>query len=584
MTKSDLEQVPGGFRTRIRYGANQRKRFTIKLLDRTAAAKRETELRALAHMLTQAGHSAQAPVILRNAAEADAARFTEIKKLAEGLCAGRFVPKPKAMTVRELGELWTEGKLHDQYPDQVRVKATADDDESRLKRHVYPIIGPLSLTDVTLEDLERVMRELKRAPRRGEKADQRKGEPPALSGATRQQVARLLVRLFNLAVYPVKALERSPIPKGFVPKLKGTKARAMLYPAEERSLLERTAIPLERRLLWGMLAREGMRLGEALNLSLADLDLDRGAVRLDKNKTDDPRAWALDPSVAMALSVYLKTFRPKVITSDALFVDEQGKPFQREGLAEQLRLDLEATGLKAKRPELFESSEQRLRIRVHDLRGVFVTVNLANGKSEAWISDRTGHRSSQMINRYRRLARTFDELDAGELAPLDDALPELKAARASALLKPRVGHELGQNSGPSSASPAQLPRMIRGSTGTRTQDQRIKKRSSTHTSDQDSENFAGSETGEDEKEHGGPPSGPPSRDVHDDEQRERAPDSSPRRALAVALSDAIRAATVAGDLHAARVAHEALGRLLEESEPGAPEVADLNSERKRRGR
>jgi hypothetical protein len=113
-------------------------------------------------------------------------------------------------------------------------------------------------------------------------------------------------------------------------------------------------------------------------------------------------------------------------------------------MAERVRLDLEAIGLKAKRPELFESSEQRMRLRVHDLRGVFVTVNLANGRSEAWISDRTGHRSSQMINRYRRLARTFEELNSGELAALDEAIPELKAAKPSALLQAQVGHEVGQ--------------------------------------------------------------------------------------------------------------------------------------------
>ena len=31
----------------------------------------------------------------------------------------------------------------------------------------------------------------------------------------------------------------------------------------------------------------------------------------------------------------------------------------------------------------------------------FVTISLANGRTEAWIADRTGHRSSQMINAYR---------------------------------------------------------------------------------------------------------------------------------------------------------------------------------------
>jgi len=48
---------------------------------------------------------------------------------------------------------------------------------------------------------------------------------------------------------------------------------------------------------------------------------------------------------------------------------------------------------------------------VHDLRATFITVNLANGRTETWVADRTGHRSSVMIDRYRRAARTWAELE-----------------------------------------------------------------------------------------------------------------------------------------------------------------------------
>ncbi len=61
-------------------------------------------------------------------------------------------------------------------------------------------------------------------------------------------------------------------------------------------------------------------------------------------------------------------------------------------------------------------------IRVHDLRGTFVTLALASGKTETWVADRTGHKSSIMINRYRRAARSASELGLGLLAPLDTAL------------------------------------------------------------------------------------------------------------------------------------------------------------------
>ena len=53
-------------------------------------------------------------------------------------------------------------------------------------------------------------------------------------------------------------------------------------------------------MLYGFLAREALRCGEALALRWSDLDLERGAVKLDTNKTDNPRAWALAPGVAPA--------------------------------------------------------------------------------------------------------------------------------------------------------------------------------------------------------------------------------------------------------------------------------------------
>jgi len=90
-----------------------------------------------------------------------------------------------------------------------------------------------------------------------------------------------------------------------------------------------------------------------------------------------------------------------------------------------LRADLKTAGVT--RAELFERTAVRQPLRVHDLRATFVTVNLANNKTETWVADRTGHRSSSMINRYRRQARTWAELGLGRLTELDVALPELAA-------------------------------------------------------------------------------------------------------------------------------------------------------------
>ncbi len=52
---------------------------------------------------------------------------------------------------------------------------------------------------------------------------------------------------------------------------------------------------------------------------------------------------------------------------------------------------------------------------------------------------------------------------------------------------------------------------------------------------------------------------------------------TPRAAVVRLLTEAVKIAATAGDLAAARVAHEALGKLLVEPEPGNAEVIDISS-------
>jgi integrase len=337
------------------------------------------------------------------------------------LCAAAGKPAKAvktAPTFRELGEAWTSGKLHKLYPDQVPLKDTAVDDASRLDRYAYPVIGAKPVDQVTLDDCEQIMRSI-----------------PESAQRSRRHIAGTIARVFRMAVYPCRHISASPLPKGFLPRANSRKALTYLYPENDRALLTCPAVPFGYRLLWGFLAREGMREGEALGLTWNAVDLARSMVRLDENKTDDPRAWALDPGVARALRVYRKPFAPDAEGDDPVFVQRS-----KFGLAETFRTHLERAGVKAERPELFVTTASRQQIRVHDLRGTFVTLALANGRPESWVMPRTGHRSSQMVNRYRRIATSFAELNLGELAPLNQAILEL----AQLALQGKVGLGLGQ--------------------------------------------------------------------------------------------------------------------------------------------
>ena len=84
-------------------------------------------------------------------------------------------------------------------------------------------------------------------------------------------------------------------------------------------------------------------------------------------------------------------------------------------------------------PELFAKAGPASAHQAHVLRGTFVTCVTGERPKESWIGDRTGHKSSTMIARYKRNARTFDELNLGTLARLDHAIPELLEAIAPGL-------------------------------------------------------------------------------------------------------------------------------------------------------
>jgi integrase len=160
---------------------------------------------------------------------------------------------------------------------------------------------------------------------------------------------------------------------------------------------------------------------EALGLTWSDIDLDRGVVRLDVNKTDDPRSWVLGEDVRRAIAAWRKMRGSKVKRSPHVF--PSALLGHATDLAHLLREGLTLAGVK--RPELTEPKPGRMLLRAHDLRGSFVTLALANGRTEAWVTDRTGHRSSQMIYLYKRASRTAAELGLGWFTPLDEAIPEL---------------------------------------------------------------------------------------------------------------------------------------------------------------
>lgn len=397
---------------RLRMGGRSRPTLLLSVNEERSAKQRAAKIAALVDALVSAGRGNVALHFAKLAAAArDATELQGIEASVKVLCTGRRNGVKPIVTFRQFSHRWVSGDLHREYPQRVRLKRTADIDRYQLDLYINPIVGDVPLAAFTSEHAEEVMARL----------------PAHLSPASCRHVAQVLRRVLSLAVFPAQLIERSPLSRGFLPIVERRKAFAYLFPDEDAALLGCTEIPLIRRLLYGVLVREGLRSGEAKALSLSDLDLARSIVRLDTNKTNDPRAWALDRGVALALEAWCTHHHPRHPRPplDALvFALPDGGAL--EVRADAFRRDLKRAGVK--RAELFERSDTRAPIRLHDLRATFVTLSLASGKSETWVADRTGHRSSEMINRYRRPARTHAELGLGTLQPLHEAIPELRSA------------------------------------------------------------------------------------------------------------------------------------------------------------
>lgn len=431
-----LRRLADGYEAQIRIasGPTGRKGYQLPhygLEDREGADARCRALAEMASRLRAAKQGDLVDSIMERGAAARAGKaWDEVCATVETLCAGKTERTATGAmpTVAEFAESWAKGDLARKWPDHVEDKRTSDADEAYFRKYINPIIGPRRLDTVTLQHCDDVMASL----------------PKHLKPSSRRRLGAALSRLMSIATYPARLMPTNPIPRGWLPRPGPRKAFSFLYPAEDSKLMAHEPIDLQYRMLYGTLAREGMRCAEAANLRWSDID-EVGFLKLDENKTDDPRKWFLDPGVARALKAW-RTMRKDEPADAFVFTHPDGARIlsSDDHMARLFRIHLQAAGID--RADLYAKSENRQPIRVHDLRATFVTLSLACGKTETYVMDRTGHKSSTMVHAYRRAARSAKEARLGWLAPLDESVPEI-ARMAQALPQDRQEGETSGGTG-----------------------------------------------------------------------------------------------------------------------------------------
>ncbi|WP_437957633.1 hypothetical protein WME76_41015 [Sorangium sp. So ce119] len=230
---------------RLSLGRAGRRTFSLPACrtEHEANARREV-LAELAGRLIAAGQVVLGVPLLEQAAAREGNALRDVRLAIDHLCRGEARARATGETTfAEFAERVLSGELAEQYPDHVKAIQSADNYRTRLA-HVLDVLGPVPLVRFTLDHADHAMSLL----------------PGHLQPGTRQKIAQIIHRILALATYPARIISSNPLPRGWIPKADGEKAKGYLYPDEDHRLMRCKAIPLCFRIYYGFLDREACEL------------------------------------------------------------------------------------------------------------------------------------------------------------------------------------------------------------------------------------------------------------------------------------------------------------------------------------
>ena len=246
-----------------------------------------------------------------------------------------------------------------------------------LEQHLIPQLGRRRLDQITVEDVARLITVLRRKKLRGW----------TITTALRPLSIILgqAARRGRIAVNPLTQLER-----GERPSLDDQRPKRILSLEEMQALIEHADRDRYRCLLELLLAG-GLRIGEALGLTVADLDRTGSLIRVDhqldrdgnrtKLKTPESQRTIDIPPQLMRRLFALAAARGALFTPDAfVFASRDGAGLQRKVAREALKRAAKAAAIPLPEPTL------------HDLRHSHASMLIALDVPVVDVQRRLGHR------------------------------------------------------------------------------------------------------------------------------------------------------------------------------------------------
>ncbi len=263
-----------------------------------------------------------------------------------------------------------------------------------LTLHVLPVLGSLKVRDIRRRHVKGLLMSKRAGRLQREKG---KGSEHANSGYSKNTV-----RLIKAALSSVLT---DAIDDGYLETTNpaysaGRKRRTVSAPGEvrplsweERDVLLTSAAPDRRHhALLSVLAKAGLRPGEAMALKAVDLDFRSLSVLVERavtdggrvkgTKTHETRIVDLTPDLAAALKRHLAWVKAESLRSGSgdlewLFPTQEGTPMDKDHLGGIFRRLLKRAGLPHHR--------------VYDLRHTYASLLLADGAPLTYVSAQLGH-------------------------------------------------------------------------------------------------------------------------------------------------------------------------------------------------
>jgi integrase/recombinase XerD len=213
----------------------------------------------------------------------------------------------------------------------------------------------------------------------------RSGQKP---GTMRLRFAAL--RLFSGWLVEEGETETDPLAKMRPPKLDAPVVES-LSDAELDALIKAckgTGFAARRdEAIVRLLAQTGLRAGECMALTVGDVDLHAGTVRIRHAKGGKHRTVFIGPVVARAVDRYMRARRShRLAHTDTLWLGEQGRQFGYQGASRALKARAEAAGVEG--------------FHLHRMRHTAASRWVAAGGSESGAMAQMGWSDASMLRHY----------------------------------------------------------------------------------------------------------------------------------------------------------------------------------------